>query len=143
MERRLDELVRRRLRHESVALASVLDQARMLHRYRAELGYPAHLDERVGKLDDSERFVARLLVSEDRNVSHVPPAKTGQPPPDLVVDGVLAEIKTSIGAGVQGFGKRLQEAHATRVFVNAKQSRISPDTMSDLVQQLIDLGVLT
>jgi hypothetical protein len=39
-------------------------------------GYPAHLDERVGKLDDSERFVARLLVSEDRNVSPVPPAKT-------------------------------------------------------------------
>lgn len=143
MERRLDDLMRRRLRHDTVDLASVVDQARKLHHYRAERGYPAHLDERVGKLDDSERLVARLLVAEGRNVSHVPPAKTGQVTPDLIVDGEIAEVKSSLGAGVQGFRTRLRQAQATRVFVNATQSRISPDAMSDLVQSLIDLGVLT
>lgn len=135
--------MRRRLRDDTVDLASVVDQARRLHRYREERGYPAHLDERVGKLDDSERLVAQLLVSEGRNVSHVPPTKTGQVTPDLVVDGELAEVKSSFGVGVQGFRTRLADSQATRVFVNATQSLISPNDMSDLVQNLIDLGVLT
>lgn len=143
MERRLDELMRRRLRNDTVGLDSVVVEARKLHWYRVELGYPAHLDERVGKLDDSERLVTRLLVSEGRNVSHVPPTKTGQVTPDLVVDGELAEIKTSIGAGIRGFRKRLRKSQSTRVFVNATQSQISPDNMSELVQKLIDIGVLT
>lgn len=147
MARRLDELMRRRLRDDTVTLDEVLDQVldqvRQLHAYRAGHGRPARLDERVGKLDDSERLIALLLVAEGRNVTHVPPAKSGQPTPDLVVDGELAEVKTSIGANIDGFTRRLEDAQARRVFVNATASLISSGAMSLLVRTLIDDGYLT
>ena len=143
LERLLDAAMRRRIRDDSVTLADVLTLARQLHDYRDGNSRPAHLDDRVGVLDDNERVIAELLVSEGRNVTHVVRRKSGEPTPDLVVDGEFAEVKTSIGAGVEGFRRRLHGAQASRVFVNARRSLIDPDAMDDLVSGLIGDACLT
>ncbi len=116
LERLLDAAMRRRIRDDSVTLADVLTLARQLHDYR----------------DGNSRVIAELLVSEGRNVTHVVRRKSGEPTPDLVVDGEFAEVKTSIGASVEGFRRRLHGAQASRVFVNARRSLIDPDAMDDL-----------
>ena len=104
LERLLDAAMRRRIRDDSVTLADVLTLARQLHDYRDGNSLPAHLDDRVGVLDDNERVIAELLVSEGRNVTHVVRRKSGEPTPDLVVDGEFAEVKTS---RVQAFKNEL------------------------------------
>ena len=73
------------------------------------------------------------FVSEGRNVTHVVRRKSGEPTPDLVADGEFAEVKTSIGAGVEGFVVGSTGAQASRVGLSiARRSLIDPDAMDDL-----------
>lgn len=138
--------MRRRVRDDSVSIQDVLAEVRKLHGYRAKMGYAGHLDERVGKLDSNERVVADVLISEGCNVTFLLPKKSGRPTADFAVDGVLAEVKTSIGASTGAFSDRLVDAavlQSRRLLINAVNSRITQSEMAALVRRLVDDGVLS
>lgn len=141
--RELDALLRKRIRAD-VPMSDVVNAIERLQGLRQERGITGQLDDRVGKrFDANEQTIVDRLLEEGRNVTRLPQKKSGEPTPDMAVDGKLTEIKTTVGANVDWFERRLIDAQSPRVIINMIDSSITPAAMRAMVQKLVDLGTLS
>lgn len=145
LEHQLDVIMRARIRKD-IPLADVEAALAELQAYRVAHGITGVLDTRIGPgFDDAEMVIVRQLLDEKRNVTSIPKKKSGAPTPDMGVDGVLAEIKSSSGRDLDRFIDRVADGavQSPRIFVNATESQIPVEKLQAGVKELVDSGVLT
>jgi hypothetical protein len=128
-------------------LSQVIRHIDRLQRFRRGRRLSGRLDERVGSpLSVDEREVVDVLLREGRNVTVIARVASGDPTPDIAVDGVLAEIKSSTAGNVRAFSGRVKQVPdqqvAERVFVNAVRSRIAPTDLARAMNALVSDGAL-
>ncbi|BBZ57958.1 VG15 protein [Mycolicibacterium phocaicum] len=145
LEWELDDAMRRRMKSADGSLDEVLARINALQQYRAANRITGRLDERFGKpFDAHERVVVDKLLAEGHNVTSIAVLRTGDTTPDMAVDGRVAEIKASISANIDNFGKRVADAYADQgapaVFVNATRSGIARSDMEQVMQDIVSRG---
>ncbi len=127
---------------QDIPLGAVLERVARLQAYRFENRIVGRLDERVGRpLDGDEHAVVEVLLSEGRNVTSLAVKRTGAATPDIAVDAVLAEIKTSTKANAANFAQRLadvwSEQGAAHIYVNAIRSQIPADALLSAMELVV------
>lgn len=145
LEHQLDQIMKARIRKD-IPLADVEAALAELQAYRVAHGITGVLDTRIGPgFDEAEMVIVRRLLDEKRNVTSIPKKKSGEKTPDMGVDGVLAEIKSSSGRNAGAFLDRLEAgaAQSPRIYVNATESLIPVEKLEAGVKDLVDRGVLT
>lgn len=141
LEWAMDRIMQRRI-SEDVPLVYVMEHVERLQAYRDEQGITGRLDERVGRrLSSDERDIVELLLKEDRNVTSLAVKDTGEPTPDIAVDALTVEIKSSTSGNARAFAGRVQkvwpEQGTPRILVDATFSWIDRSELLIAMQGVV------